>query len=124
MVTRAQPSRVVRKRAEDPARLVGRARRSLSAQLVPARFRFWYSLCVEPSRRGFRTTMISAAVRSLSRVPIPLRGLAVCVACEEGFELGQATCPSCGSDEHVPLVDLRAGRTLNVTGLDGCYWCR
>src|SRR5438445_12343444 len=83
MVTRAQPSRVVRKRAEDPARLVGRARRSLSAQLVPARFRFWYSLCVEPSRRGFRTTMISAAVRSLSRVPIPLRGLAVCVRSEE-----------------------------------------
>src|SRR2546425_11514262 len=115
MVTRAKPSRVVRKRAEAPARLAGHARRSLSAQLVPARFRFWYSLCVEPSGRGFRT-MISAAVRSLSRVPIPLQGLAVCVACEECFELGEATCPSCGSDEHVPLVDLLEGRILNVTG--------
>ena len=60
--------------------------------------------------------MISAAVRSLSRVPIPLRGLAVCVACEECFELGEGTCPSCGSDEHVPLVYLLEGRILNVTG--------
>ncbi len=60
--------------------------------------------------------MISAAIRSLSRVPIPLRSLAVCVACEECFELGEATCPSCGSDEHVPLLHLLEGRILNLTG--------
>jgi len=60
--------------------------------------------------------MISAAVRALSRIPTPLRSLAVCVACEECFELGEATCPSCGSDEHVPLVYMLEGRILNVTG--------
>src|SRR5438552_58417 len=48
--------------------------------------------------------MISTVVRSLSRVPIPLRTLAVCVACEECFALGEPTCPSCGSDEYVPLL--------------------
>jgi len=62
------------------------------------------------------SAMISAAIRSLSRVPIPLRSLAVCVACEECFELGEATCPSCGSDEHVPLLHLLEGRILNLTG--------
>ena len=35
--------------------------------------------------------MISTMVRTLSRVPISLRGLAVCVACEECFELGDPT---------------------------------
>jgi hypothetical protein len=62
--------------------------------------------------------MISAVVRSLSRVPISLRGLAVCVACEECFELGEPTCPSCGGDEYVPLLHLLEGRILNLTGLN------
>jgi hypothetical protein len=60
--------------------------------------------------------MISTMVRSLSRVPIPLRGLAICVACEECYELALATCPSCGSDERVPLLPLLEGRILNLTG--------
>jgi hypothetical protein len=60
--------------------------------------------------------MISAMVRSLSRVPVPLRTLAVCVACEECFELGELTCPSCDCDEYVPLVHLLEGRILNLTG--------
>ncbi len=60
--------------------------------------------------------MISTVVRSLSRVPVPLRGLAICVACEECYELGLATCPSCGSDEYVPLLPLLEGRILNLTG--------
>src|SRR5256886_11010410 len=59
--------------------------------------------------------MISTVVRSLSRVPIPLRTLAVCVACEECFELGEPTCPSCGSDEYVPLLHLLEGRSEEHT---------
>ena len=59
--------------------------------------------------------MISTIVRTLSRVPIPLRSLAVCVACEECFELGDPTCPSCGSDEYVPLLHQLEGRILNMT---------
>jgi len=59
--------------------------------------------------------MISTMVRTLSRVPISLRGLAVCVACEECFELGDPTCPSCGSDEYVPLLHQLEGRILNMT---------
>src|SRR2546429_6241338 len=63
--------------------------------------RDWSSdVCSSDLTRRFKT-MISTVVRALSRVPIPLRGLAVCVACEECFELGEPTCPSCGSDEHV-----------------------
>jgi len=38
------------------------------------------------------------------------------VACEECFELGTATCPSCSSDEYVPLLHLLEGRILNLTG--------
>jgi hypothetical protein len=59
--------------------------------------------------------MISTIVRTLSRVPIPLRSLAVCVACEECFELGDPTCPTCGSDEYVPLLHQLEGRILNMT---------
>jgi hypothetical protein len=62
--------------------------------------------------------MISTVVRSLSRVPVPLRGLAVCVACEECFELGEPMCPSCGGDEYVSLLHLLEGRILNLTGLN------
>jgi len=42
-------------------------------------------------------------------------GLAVCVACEECFELGDPTCPCCGSDEYVPLLHQLEGRILNMT---------
>jgi rRNA maturation endonuclease Nob1 len=66
-----------------------------------------------PGRRA--KTMISTMVRTLSRVPISLRSLAVCVACEECFELGDPTCPSCGSDEYVPLLHQLEGRILNMT---------
>ena len=59
--------------------------------------------------------MISTMVRTLSRVPISLRSLAVCVACEECFELGDPTCPTCGSDEYVPLLHQLEGRILNMT---------
>lgn len=62
--------------------------------------------------------MISSVIRTLSRVPVPLRGLAVCVACEDCFELGATRCPSCGSDEYVPLLHLLEGRVLNLTGLN------
>ena len=47
----------------------------------------WYWACVKYLPGGSKA-MISTVVRSLSRVPIPLRSLAVCVACEECFELG------------------------------------
>lgn len=60
--------------------------------------------------------MISTVVRSLSRVPVQLRSLAICMACEECYELSLATCPSCGSDEYVPLLRLLEGRILNLTG--------
>src|SRR5205807_5340120 len=78
--------------------------------LAPA----WYRLCVIPGA-GREQAMISTMVRTLSRVPISLRGLAVCVACEECFELGDPTCPTCGSDEYVPLLHQLEGRILNMT---------
>ena len=60
--------------------------------------------------------MISTMVRTLSRVPMPLRSLAVCVACGGVFRLGDPTCPlSCGSDEYVPLLHQLEGRILNMT---------
>lgn len=37
------------------------------------------------------------------------------MACEECYELGLATCPSCGSDEYVPLLPLLERRILNLT---------
>jgi hypothetical protein len=67
------------------------------------------------SAGGRQQTMISTMVRTLSRVPMPLRSLAVCVACEECFDLGDPTCPSCGSDEYVPLLHQLEGRILNMT---------
>ena len=68
-----------------------------------------------PGVRRAQKAMISTMVRTLSRVPISLRSLAVCVACEECFELGDPTCPSCGSDEYVPLLHQLEGRILNMT---------
>jgi len=59
--------------------------------------------------------MISNVVRSLSRVPIPLRSLAICVAYEECHEQSEPTCPSCGRDADVPQLRLE-GRILTMTG--------
>jgi hypothetical protein len=64
------------------------------------------------------TPMISAVIKTLSRVPLRLRDLVVCVACEECFDLGDSECPACGSTEHTPLPDLVERRVLNLTGLN------
>ena len=64
------------------------------------------------------TSMISGLIRTLSRVPLRLRNLAVCVACEECFELGEPQCPACGSEEYTALPDLVEKHVLNLTGLN------
>jgi hypothetical protein len=61
--------------------------------------------------------MISNVVRSLSRVPIPLRGLAICVAYEECHEQSEPTCPSPRSRGDAPLLRLE-GRILTMRGQD------
>ena len=62
--------------------------------------------------------MISSFVATIARVPVPLRSLAVCVACDERVELDASTCPSCGSHELLRLSDVLSGRVLNVTGVN------
>ncbi len=44
-------------------------------------------------------------------VHLPLKKLALCLDCDECFELGYATCPACGSSTWSPL-----GRFLDIAG--------
>ncbi len=50
--------------------------------------------------------MISNAARVSPRRHLPLRQAALCLDCEECFELGTAACPVCGSDTWTLLVRL------------------
>ena len=62
-------------------------------------------------------TMISHLLAVvLSPVPVALRSLALCRACEECFDIGPEQCPECGSDDWVPLAESLEARILNVTG--------
>lgn len=75
--------------------------------------RAWYRVC------SLHTDMVvSSVLLVVARVPVPLRNLAVCTACDECFELGAVACPSCGSEQHRPLAELWEERVLNVTGLN------
>lgn len=48
--------------------------------------------------------MIIDAVAVSSRRHLPLRQAALCLDCEECFELGTAACPVCGSETWTLLV--------------------
>jgi hypothetical protein len=54
------------------------------------------------------------------RVHLPLRRLALCLDCEDCFEIGTATCPACGSDTWTALArfldDTSAGRLSTLAG--------
>lgn len=64
------------------------------------------------------TSMVSGVIKTLSWVPLRLQNVAVCVACEECFELGNPQCPACGSNEYTLLQHLLERRIINVTGLN------
>lgn len=41
--------------------------------------------------------MLTRGRTLMPRVHLPLRRLALCLDCDEGFEIGSGTCPACGS---------------------------
>src|SRR5256885_13221194 len=41
--------------------------------------------------------MLARGRTLMPRVHLPLRRLALCLDCDEGFEIGSGTCPACGS---------------------------
>src|SRR5688572_6925315 len=47
--------------------------------------------------------MIQRRRRVTARVHLPLRRLALCLDCEECFEIGDEACPACGSETWTPL---------------------
>jgi len=47
--------------------------------------------------------MISRGRTLVPRVHLPLRRLALCLDCDEGFEIGSGTCPACGSETWTSL---------------------
>jgi rRNA maturation endonuclease Nob1 len=74
-----------------------------------------------PSGTGFALSLamiVSSVLLVVARVPVPLRHLAVCTACDDCFDLGAPVCPECGSDQFRPLAELWEERVLNVTGLN------
>jgi hypothetical protein len=62
--------------------------------------------------------VVSSVLLVVARVPVPLRNLSVCTACDECFELGAEVCPTCGSEQHRPLAELWEERVFNITGLN------
>ena len=42
-------------------------------------------------------------MRHDTRFHLPLRLLALCLDCDEGFEIGNGCCPACGSGTWTPL---------------------
>jgi hypothetical protein len=53
--------------------------------------------------------MIGHVEKLRSRVHFPLRRLALCLDCDECFEIGSPTCPACGSETAVSLARFLAG---------------
>ncbi|HEV8575175.1 MAG TPA: hypothetical protein VGR43_10770 [Dehalococcoidia bacterium] len=62
--------------------------------------------------------LLSSVLDVIARVPVPLRGLALCFVCDEVFELDAEACPNCGDAKHRPLANVWEERVLNVTGLN------
>lgn len=51
---------------------------------------------------------------------LPLRLLALCLDCDEGFEIRNGCCPACGSSTWIPLarfLERRASETLTARRL-------
>lgn len=57
--------------------------------------------------------MLSRTRRPPAPVHLPLRRLALCLDCDECFEIGAATCPACGSETWTSL-----GRFLELAPTD------
>jgi hypothetical protein len=47
-------------------------------------------------------------------VHLPLRRLALCIDCDECFELGLAACPACSSETWTPLARFVEGRFTSL----------
>ena len=54
--------------------------------------------------------MISRRRMLAAKVHLPLRQLALCLDCDECFEIGSPTCPACGSATWTSLSRFLAGR--------------
>jgi len=50
-------------------------------------------------------------MRHDSTFHLPLRLLALCLDCDEGFEIGNGCCPACGSNTWIPLARFLERRT-------------
>jgi len=51
-------------------------------------------------------------------VLVSLASIAVCVACDECFELGVACCPACRSKEYLPLASLLERQTFDIAAVN------
>jgi len=47
-----------------------------------------------------------------------LRGLRICVACDECFAGDVTTCPSCGGHQHLTVSGVLRSGIFNITGLN------
>jgi hypothetical protein len=65
--------------------------------------------------------MISRGRTLMPRVHLPLRRLALCLDCDEGFEIGSGTCPACGSETWTSLSRFleQASSSRRLPRLDG-----
>jgi hypothetical protein len=54
--------------------------------------------------REVERSMINSTRRLAPRMHLPLRRLALCLDCDECFEIGEGTCPACGSETWTPLA--------------------
>src|SRR5262244_2270966 len=64
----------------------------------------------------------NGALAPFGSVHLPLRRLALCLDCDECFELGYASCPACGSGTWSPLgrfLDIAAGARPARTSSNG-----
>jgi rRNA maturation endonuclease Nob1 len=54
--------------------------------------------------------MMRQVITRQLRLHLPLTSVALCLDCEECFELGTDQCPACGSETWTPLARFLAGR--------------
>lgn len=63
--------------------------------------------------------MIKNVFVNAERTSLPLTRIALCLDCEQCFELGRAACPACGSETWAPVARFlhKSTRDLELFGL-------
>lgn len=63
--------------------------------------------------------MIRNVFVNAERTSLPLTRIALCLDCEQCFELGRAGCPACGSETWAPVARFleKSPRDLDLFGL-------